>query len=327
MGEIKNKIFISVLVSIISLVSMNPATAAGKLQIYGASSTSAGKDYTFSVQTSPKKAGLAVSAYALTVGSTKFIKTIKTNRNGLAKFKFTSLSKNMTIEARATGFSTKRLKVKVLAETKISINWPDTQDSDTCSQMYAKITLSPKTSGRKVTSQFKNNSGSWVSEYDAYTNSNGVAFVKIGESTSGGTYLIRVIVQETSKYSSASKSATFNFIACEGNISGSFEDSTISLDNYQSLNVGWTTSNWIASSWVSESAAIYLEICDPYYDYCDVSDPSMPLVHEDSVVTYRNNDYGIFTWYPDEYGTYVVRLSIWDDNVMLDYVSGEISVN
>lgn len=328
------KIIIALIASFaLSTVGIQPAFAAGSLSLTGSATAYSAKTYTLTVSLRPAKANVKISVYRILLGSTKALGSAKTNRSGKATIKFKATNSSMLLEARASGYSSKRKSVKVYVQTTVSVSWPNTQDSSICENMFARVSVTPKSAGRTVWSQYWNNQTDlWENEYSATTDSNGVAWVKIGYVRSGGTYEERIYVPSVASFSSAAFTDELVFGPCGsstptvGTVSGNA--SSISGYEYDTFNFSWTTDGWDPTDWVDEDALIVFDVCDPYWHTCTVSDSGMPHDYQSAELTYDPSDSGSFSWTPEEYGNYVVRISIWDNGVMLYYTYwGDIDVS
>ena len=329
------KIFRTFLIALASFalifgVSAPSQAAASKIYLSGKSVGVLNGQYTATASLVPKRSGVSITLYRLTLGGKAKLVSAKTNSAGKAVFKFTVKTSTLVISAQQTSKSSVKSsskRINVQYKTNVSVVWPDEM---TCGDDSAYVQVSPKLSDRAVTMQWWNAGDEmWIDESTDYTNSNGVIWFKIPNVTAGGDYYQRIYVPSSGKYLSAvSAYVLLSFPPCDESDFELTGNAQTYVNQFQYWEVDWQTTGFDSADFVGGDANVYLDVCDIELDYCDPTDEEMPTQTDVDVdyLTIYDDDYGSFTWYMSEIGDYVMRISVWDDGEMIYYRYWDLTV-
>lgn len=330
------KLFRTFLISIIAIamsftIAAPSQAATPKLYLSGANAGTYGNNYSATVTIVPKKAGVAVSIYRLTLGGKVKLVSGKTNSAGKAVLKFKVTTNTLVISAfqssnSAVKSASKRITVQF--KTSLSVIWPD---AITCGTDEVYVEISPKLAGRSVKLQWWSESDEmWKDDTTRSTNANGRVWIEIPDVSSVASYYQRIFVPASGNYLSATSPYVYlEFPACG---SDNFEISgTAPGGTYYTLDetfVGnWEATGFDSANFVNGDATVYLDVCDLGYYDCDTSDEEMDTETNDEYYAFiESDDSGTFYWDFSTPGEYIIRLSVWDDGGMRYWSSWEVTV-
>jgi len=332
MKQFRAFIILIVALTFSSSIAAPAEAAATKLYLSGASVGTFGNSYSATVSISPKRSGVAVSIYRLTLGGKTKLASAKTNSAGKVTIKFKIAVSTLTISAQLSSNSAVKSaskRINVQYRTNLSVVWPD---EITCGVDEAYIQVSPKFAGRTVKLQWWNDAEEvWMDDLTSTTNSNGIVWMEIPDVSEESSYYERVFIPASGKYlSAASPYVYFEFPACDTNgfeISGNAPGGTYYTygDTFQG---DWEVSGFDSETFLDDDASVYFDVCNQDYYECDSADALMDTETNDEMYAYiLSDDSGTFYWSFNSSGNYLIRLSVWDDNTMKYWTSWEVTVD
>jgi hypothetical protein len=320
---------IGLVATLFSAAPIASQAASSKVSLSAKATAIAGATINVTAHVTPTKSGVAIT---LLSGSAS-VRKAKTNARGNVVFAI-HLAKDAKLTARVTATPAVRSKtvtITVFHRTKLLVDWPTYTIS--CTNEGIDAYISPAMAGRKVTMQYLN-LGSWITEDSAVTDSGGYVRLMLADNSNdepAGTTLSadeRIVVHSKGRYLTVSARHSLEYEGCGSASSGDDLNAYYAGDGIVGGKevFSWDLTNTDPLLWSGQDATVQLEICDAGANTCDPSDQNMPYMHQ-AITTVTGDDSGSFNWSPSSAGNYVVRVSLWDNGQMLNWLSMSYAIS